>query len=61
MLRNQLTMIARAALFAVIAVGGMATGLSITTYTLSKANDIVVARVHTGPFGDQRNERMCVE
>ena len=40
-----LKLVARAALFTFVAIGGMATGLGLTTYTLAKANDLVVASV----------------
>ena len=41
----KLQMVARAALFAVVAVGGMSLGLGVITYTLTKANDYVLTSV----------------
>jgi hypothetical protein len=42
---NSLKLVFRAALFTFVAIGGMATGLGLTTYTVAKANDMVVASV----------------
>ena len=42
---EKLQMVARAALFAVVAVGGMSLGLGVTTYTIAKANDYVMTTV----------------
>ena len=40
-----LKLVIRAALFTLVAIGGMGTGLGLTTYTVAKANDMVVASV----------------
>ncbi len=54
-------MLARAALFAVVAVGVMATGLGVTTYTLAKANELVLGQTQPEPFVKARSGRMCLE
>ena len=40
-LKQKVQLVARAAAFATIAIGGLSAGLSITTYTVAKANDMV--------------------
>ena len=43
--KTSLKLVAKAAVFTFVAIGGMATGLGLTTYTVAKANDMVVASV----------------
>ena len=42
---TNLKLVVRAAAFTFVAIGGMGTGLGLTTYTLAKANDMIVASV----------------
>ena len=49
--KTSLKQVARAAVFTFVAIGGMATGLGLTTYTVAKANDMVVASVSSGATG----------
>lgn len=42
-LKQKSVLVIRAGAFALVAIGGLATGLTITTYTLAKANDYVFA------------------
>ena len=49
---TNLKLIARAALFTFVAIGGMATGLGLTTYTLAKANDLIIASVSSTSSGN---------
>ena len=48
---TNLKLVMRAAVFTFVAIGGMATGLGLTTYTLAKANDMVVASVSANANG----------
>jgi hypothetical protein len=48
---TSLKLIARAAVFTFVAIGGMGTGLGLTTYTVAKANDMVVASVSSSATG----------
>ena len=43
--KNQIRQLGRAALFAVVTVGGLSLGLGFTTYTVAKANDYMIASV----------------
>ena len=52
--RTSLKQVARAAAFTFVAIGGMATGLSLTTYTVAKANDMVVASVSSDVTGNSQ-------
>ena len=49
--KTSLKLVMRAAVFTFVAIGGMATGLGLTTYTLAKANDLVVAGVSANANG----------
>ena len=42
---KKLQMVAQAALFVVVTVGGMSLGLGVTTYTITRANDYVLTSV----------------
>jgi len=42
-LSSRIRLLSRAAIFSVLAIGGMSLGLGATTYTVTLANDYVVA------------------
>lgn len=59
--RNRISMLARAALLAVVVVGVMATGLGVTTYALAKANELVLAYTQAEPLVKSHANGICLE
>lgn len=52
-IQENLLIVTRAALFALIAIGGLGTGLGIATLTVEKANELVFSQVAESSRVDQ--------
>lgn len=58
-LKQKALLVARAGAFAMVAIGGLSIGLTITTYTVAKANDLVFADVAAAQSAPRTDKLIC--